>query len=86
MKDGLVAGIHLDKNQDSIFSCATDFLSGAGLSFSVISGLILISRVSSTDYCIPLIHMGILWINTLNAYVVLRCYGEKKRKVIENIQ
>lgn len=82
MRYGLVAEIHLDKSQDSVSSCATDFLSGARLSCSVISGLILISCVSSTDNCIPLIHMGILRINTLNAYVVLRCYGEEKRKVI----
>lgn len=77
-----MAEILLDESQDSISSCATDFLSGALLNCPVHSGLILISHVSSTDNGIPLIHMGILWINTLNACVVLRCYGEKKRKVI----
>lgn len=82
MRDGLVDKICLDKSQDSIFSCATDFLSGAWLRCSVSSGLTLISRVCSTDNSTPLI----IWINTLNAYVVLRCYGEKKKKVIQTIK
>ena len=86
MGDGLVDKIGLTKSQDSISSCTTDFPSGAWLSCSVSSGLTLISQVCNMDNSTPLIHRGILWINTLNVDVVFRCYGEKKKKVIQTIR
>jgi len=86
MRDGLVDKIRLDKSQDSISSCATDFLSGAWQSCSVSSGLTLIFRVCSMANSTCLIHRGVLRINALNAYVFLRCYGEKKKKFIQTIK
>lgn len=66
MRDGLLEKMHLVKSQGSISSCATDFLPGAWLSYSISSGFTLISRVCSMDDGTPSILRGILWINTLN--------------------
>ena len=69
MRDGLVDKICLDKSQGSIFSCATDFLSGAWLSCSVSSGLRLISHICSTDMS---------WINPSQQLSTVGCgMGEK---------